>query len=191
MSCYISCTFARIVNSYLAGLYDTTGDAVAEVTYVPPTLPSDPKVPLPRVPSEKEYIKSLSKRSAFDLATPVELYLQKELSNPHSRAKKQARWQAQKVYKRTLLDEMIKEEYANLAGRSRKDAKAEATWKWKNRLIEERKAEVMRRWVNRGAEARMQNRKARKARKADRMRRKLQNLVLADAPNQVIPGQVA
>ena len=172
--------------------YDTTAKAVEEITYRPPTLPEsldDLPSATAQVPSEQEYIKSLAKRSAFDPAVPVEIYVHRELTNPHSRAKKQARWQAFRLHKRSILEHMIQEEYKNLMGRTRREARAEATWKWRNKLIEERKAEMKRRWVNRGAEARLQQRRVRKTKKQERLRKKLQNLVLADAPNQVIPGQ--
>lgn len=142
-----------------------------------------------QVPSEQEYIKSLAKRSAFDPAAPVEIYVHRELTNPHSRAKKQQRWQAYQLYRRSLLQHMIQEEYKNLMGRTRRAARAEATWKWREKLIEERKTEMKRRWVNRGAETRLQQRRVRKTKKAERLRNKLRNLVLPDAPNQVIPGR--
>jgi hypothetical protein len=168
---------------------------VEECTYVPPTVPislpldvSQLETALPQVTPEKEYIQSLFKRSAFDAAAPVEIYVGRELSNPHSRAKKQQRWQAFELYKRSLLDAMIKEEYKNLNGRTRKDARAEATFRWRQRLEAERKAEMKRRWVNRGAEARLVGRRARKAKKMERLRRKLRDLVLMPAPNQVIPA---
>lgn len=173
--------------------YDTVTSAVTEITYRPPTLPLTPNAfeTLAPVPSEQEYIRSLAKRSAFDPAAPVEIYVHRELTNPHSRAKKQARWQAYMLYKRSLLDQMIKEEYANLMGRTRREARAEATWKWRNRLYQEQRARKKERWVARGGEARQARRKVRKAKKAERLQRKMRELVLAPAPNQIIPGQVA
>ncbi|KAI0676810.1 hypothetical protein C8Q78DRAFT_1073588 [Trametes maxima] len=153
-------------------VYDTTSDA-----------------PAPRVPSEHEYITSLSKPEKVSIpnAAAIEVHLAKELSNPHSRAKKQARWQAFQARQKALLEELIRAEYTNLAGRTRAEARAEATWKWKNQLEEERKAELKRRWRNRGAEARQVRTAKRKARKAARREQKLRNLVLDDAPNQVVP----
>ncbi|KAI0643748.1 hypothetical protein C8Q79DRAFT_976543 [Trametes meyenii] len=169
--------------------YDTTSDAVNEVTYTPPALPPTLLQPAPRVPSEHEYITSLSKPEKVSIpkTAAVEVHLAKELSNPHSRAKKQARWQAFQARQKTLLEELIRAEYANLAGRTRAEARAEATWKWKNQLDEERKAELKRRWRNRGAEARQVRTANRKARKAARREQKLRNLVLDEAPNQVVP----
>ncbi|KAI0637768.1 hypothetical protein C8Q77DRAFT_1153484 [Trametes polyzona] len=169
--------------------YDTTEDAVNEVTYTPPPLPSTLLNPAPRVPTEQEYITSLAKpdKVALPSSAPVEVHLVKELSNPHSRAKKQARWQAFQARQKALLEELIRAEYANLAGRTRAEARAEATWKWRHQLEQERKAELKRRWRNRGAEARQVRTAKRKARKAAKREEKLRNLVLEEAPNQVVP----
>lgn len=160
------------------------------MTYQKPLIPSDP-VALPSVASEQEYIRSLKKRSAFDLAAPVEVYVAKELSNPHSRALKQARWQAYQLYKKSLLQQMVKDEYKVLAGRTRAEARAEATWKWKARLIEERRAELKRREEVSGREAKKVAKRARKAKKVARINNKLRSLVLDDARNQVLPGRRA
>lgn len=170
--------------------YDTPLDAVLEVTYQKPVLPSDP-TSLPSVASEQEYIRSLRKRSAFDLAAPVEVYVAKELSNPHSRARKQERWQAYQLYSKSLLQQMVKDEFKNLAGRTRAVARAEATWKWKERLIAERRAELARRDEVSGRKAKRIAKRARKAKKVVRINNKLRSLVLDDAPNQVLPGRRA
>ncbi|KAI0751316.1 hypothetical protein C8Q80DRAFT_1230601 [Daedaleopsis nitida] len=169
--------------------YDTTEDAVNEVTYTPPPLPSTLLSPAPRIPTEHEYITSLSKPDKLSVPSSavVEVYLQKELSNPHSRAKKQARWHAFKARTKALLEEFIQAEYSNLAGRTKREARAEATWKWQQHVVEERKAEMRRRWRNRGAEARLERKSQRKARKVARRNEKLRTLVLVDAPNQVVP----
>lgn len=160
-----------------------------EVTYTPPPLPSALLSPAPRIPDEQEYITSLSKPDKVSVpsSAAVEVYLQAELSNPHSRAKKQARWQAFQARGKALLQEFIQAEYANLAGRTKREAKAEATWKWQQHLVDERKAELKRRWRNRGAEARLEKKATRKARKVVRRNEKLRNLVLADAQNQILP----
>lgn len=82
----------------------------------------------------------------------------------------------------------MKAEIKDLKGRTRRQARVEATWKWKNRLLEERAAELQRRKANRGEVAWLEKKKVMKTRKAERIVRKLQGLVLKDAPNQVIPG---
>ncbi|OJT10480.1 hypothetical protein TRAPUB_12918 [Trametes pubescens] len=169
-------------------LYDTTADAVNEVTYTPPALPSTLLSPAPRIPTEQEYITSFKPgKPALPSSAPVEVHLSKELSNPHSRAKKQARWQAFQARQKSLLTEFIAAECAALNGRTRGEARAEAMWKWQNHLQEERKAELKRRWRNRGAEAAQIRTNRRKSRKAAKREQKLANLVLEDAPNQVLP----
>ncbi|KAI0921904.1 hypothetical protein AcV7_007965 [Taiwanofungus camphoratus] len=171
--------------------YDTPLAAVAEITYVPPALPSNFMRPLPAPPSEHEYIRAVANpgKYTYDASQAVEVHLAKELSNPHSRAKKQARWQAYETYKRSLLQDMIAGELKELKGRTRREARAEATWKWRQRLAEERKAEMKRRWKNRGSEARLLRKKGRKARKVEKQQERLRKLVLLEAPNQVIPGR--
>ena len=161
------------------------------MTYRAPTLSLSAEPAANSVPSEQEYIKSLAARSAFDPAAPVEVYVHRELTNPHSRAKKQQRWQAFQAWKKNLLGEITKEEYKNLGGRTRHAARADAVWKWRNALVEHRKAEVKRRWVNRGGQARQEGRQARRAAKAERLQNKLRALVLSEEENQVIPRQKA
>ncbi|KAL4241345.1 hypothetical protein ABKN59_000165 [Abortiporus biennis] len=171
-----------------ATIYDTSIDSVLEITYKPPTIPSSFKAPLPRPPSEHQYIRSLTKGLGFDASIPMEVHLQKEVSNPHSRAKKQARWQALQQHQSDLLKTFVKAEFKNLNGRTRRVARAEAVWKWKQKLAEERKAEVKRRWENRGQQAKLQGKLVRRARKNARIEKKLQELVLQEEPNQVVPG---
>ncbi|GBE79142.1 predicted protein [Sparassis crispa] len=171
--------------------YDTTQDAVTEVTYMPPKLPAygGVKIVIPSRPSEHAYIRLLMKpeKYAYDPSQPVEVHLVKELSNPHSRAKKQARWKALQEHKRALLKEYTKAELKDLKGRTRREARAEGTWKWRVKLAEEHKAELLRRSKNRGAEARLLRKRVRKARKELKQRERLRNLVLEEAPNQVVP----
>lgn len=172
-----------------AGFYDTTQETIDEITYKPSPLPSTFTSPAPVAPSEHEYIKSLSGASSepFDPSLSMEVHLYKELSNPHSRAKKILRWQQRQEYKRTLHAQMIVDELKNLQGRTEKDATDEATFKFKLRMAEERKAEKIRTWKNRGDEARLQRKRERKSRKAERESRKLRDLILEAAPNQVLP----
>ena len=160
-----------------------------EVTYTPPPLPTSLLSPVPRTPTAQEYITSLRRSEEATIApsAPVEVHLAAELSNPHSRAKKQARWQAANARKKQLLEETIAAEYANLNGRTKSVARAEATFKWQQQLETERRAELVRRWRNRGAEARLERRRARKVRKLAKRDAKLRTLVLEEAPNQVLP----
>ncbi|TFY78212.1 hypothetical protein EWM64_g5797 [Hericium alpestre] len=172
-------------------LYDTPGEAVSEITYKPFTLPADLAKPVPELDAEKPYIQSLFNPQArpYDASAPVETSLTIELTNPHGRAQKQLRWQIHQARKHVLLAQYMQQELADLKGRTRKEARAEAMWKFNNRLVEDQRAERKRRWSNRGQEARLERKKVRKARKLQKQDERLRNLVLEDAPNQVVPPE--
>ncbi|KAA1466076.1 hypothetical protein DENSPDRAFT_830823 [Dentipellis sp. KUC8613] len=172
-------------------IYDTSAEAVKEITYKPFMLPADLKAPVPELAAEKPYIQSLFNPQVrkYDPAAPVEVHLQKELSNPHGRAKKQARWKAAQARKLSLMQEYMQAELADLKGRTRREARADAVWKWNQRLLEDKRAEKKRRWRNRGQEAKLERKKARKARKEQKQTERLQNLVLKEAPNQFVPPE--
>ncbi|THH08184.1 hypothetical protein EW146_g9078 [Bondarzewia mesenterica] len=180
------------IPEYEPTLYDTTPEAVLEVTYKPFSLPAELKAPVPEWSAEKAYIRSLFNPKALplDASAPVEVHLQKELSNPHGRAKKQARWKATQEQRKRLLAEYIRAELKELKGRTRADARAEAMWKWNQRLADDRAAERKRRWRNRGAETRVERRKVRRERKVRKEGERLKKLVLKEAPNQIIPPSV-
>jgi hypothetical protein len=161
------------------------------VTYKPFALPPDASAPAPEANPENDYIQSVlePEKRAYDAAAPVELHLHKELSNPHSRAKKQARWQAAFARRRELLAQYVRHELKDLKGRTRREARAEAVWKWRERLAAEVREEKKRRWIHRGGEASLVRQKARRARKERKREERLRNLVLEEAPNQVIPSE--
>ena len=173
-----------------AGLYDTPENVVAEVTYTPPALPANFQVPARTQPSDQTYIDYLSSptSSLFDPTDPMEVNLVKEVSNPHSRAKKQRRWQERQHREKALLDEYVKAELKDLQGRTRREARAEATFKWKQRIEADRKAELKRRWQLRGQEAKLLRKRARAAKKAAKRNQKLADLVPKWGSNQVIPA---
>ncbi|KAH9943030.1 uncharacterized protein BXZ73DRAFT_74090 [Epithele typhae] len=150
------------------GIYDTTADAVNEVTY---SLPS-----------------SLLSARLLPGSRPSRMHVHKELANPHARAKKMARYTAFVTRRKALLEEMIQKEYANLNGRSKPAARADAIFRWHQHVAEERQAQRKQRWRKRGGEARLERRRERKTRKAARTNEKLRSLVLDEAQNQVIPG---
>lgn len=174
-------------------MLDTTPETVREITYRPPTFSLSNTVPLHSAVVEKAYLKTLFNPSAvsFDPSAPMEVHLSKELSNPHSRAKKQARWQAAAKRKNTLFKKIIAQELMNLNGRSVRDARAEAAFKYRQKLEDERKAEKKRRWLTKERVAKLERKSKRKARKAEKQKEKLNQLVLRDAPNQFIPGKSA
>lgn len=173
-----------------ATFYDTPAHIVSEVTYKPPQLirpgPGGSLIPM-RPAREQTYINTLWNGLEFNDGMLPELHMQAELSNPHSRAKKQARWQAKQERERDLLKKLIKAEGDNRRGRSSGELRKVAVFKWKLQLQEEKRAEKRRRWINRGMVERVQARKERKAKKAAKTSERLLNLVLEEAANQVIP----
>ena len=65
---------------------------------------------------------------------PMEVFLIRELANPHSRSKKQSRWQARLAAENQLRMQMLREEVKDLRGRKRSVARREAIFRWKSRL---------------------------------------------------------
>lgn len=162
---------------------------MAEVTYTPPALPISTKLPLPRAPSEHEYITYLTSpaKSSFKPSQPMELNLVREVSNPHSRAKQQKRWQEKQEYERAMLMQFVRAELKDLKGRTSREARAEATFKCRQQMDDDRKAELKRRWQNRGQEAKLVRKRARRIRKEVKKSERLTNLVLQQGNNQVLP----
>lgn len=163
--------------------YDTAKDTVLKITYQSP----DVKKPVPA--DENAYIRALfsPRPRSFDESTPMEHHVAKELSNPHSRAKKQARWQAAKVRRAELLRKFVERELINLNGRPARVARAEGVFKFRQKMEEERKAEKKRRWLTAARLSKIERKVKRKQRKARKQKEKLTELVLKDAANQVIP----
>lgn len=164
--------------------YDTTKDTVLKITYQPPDL----KKPSPA--DENAYINALfsPRPRPFDESTPMEYHVTKELSNPHSRAKKQARWQAAKVRRVELLKKFVERELVHLNGRPTRVARAEGVFKFRQKMEEDRKAEKKRRWLTAERLSKIERKVKRKQRKAQKQKEKLTQLVLKDAANQVIPA---
>ncbi|TFK73019.1 hypothetical protein BDN72DRAFT_762408 [Pluteus cervinus] len=175
-----------------AGEYDTPKDVVAQATYRPPSFVQSLDGPIPRPPSEEDFLSILynpHRQAGFDESAPVETFLHRELSNPHGTAKKLARWKSYQTYKQHLLKQYIEEEYKNLNGRPQREARAEAAYRWRAKLEEEKDADRKRRWKHKAAEAHAERKVKRKARKVFQMRNRLTELVLKDEPNQVIPNR--
>jgi hypothetical protein len=175
-----------------ATMYTAKAEDVMAITYKPSALPPDESVSVSKVDSENHYVQSVlnPQERAYDVTAPMELHLQKELSNPHSRAKKQARWQAALARRRELLAQYVRNELKDLKGRTRREARAEAVWKWRERLRVDAREEKKMRWIHRGDEAALLRRRARKARKERKREERLRDLALEEAPNQVIPVHV-
>ncbi len=148
---------------------------------------------MPRPPSEDEFLTALYNphiKRTFGESPHVEAFLAKELSNPHSLAKKVKRWKERQYRKKELLKEFVGKEVQNLNGRTVREAKAEATFKWREHMSAEKEALRKMRWKHRGAEARLERKRARKARKEVQKRQRLTQLVLREEANQVVPKNV-
>ncbi|KAI9513414.1 hypothetical protein F5148DRAFT_990782 [Russula earlei] len=172
--------------TYEATPYTAKAEDVTAITYTPFAIPA---AAVQRANVENDYIQSVldPQKRFYDPSAPMELHLQKELSNPHGRAKKQARWQAAFARRRELLAQYMRSELKDLKGRTRREARAEAVWKWRERLAADRREEKKRRWIHRGGEAALLRRRGRRTRKARKRDEQLRELVLKEAPNQVIP----
>jgi hypothetical protein len=172
---------------------DTPESIVAKITYKPPPLPTSVSAPIPKPALESAYINSLFNPSPFpfDESQPVEVHVVKELSNPHSRAKKQARWQRYQGYKDDLRKEMISNELKNLNGRNTREATAEAMYKWRQAIEDEERAKQKARWLTKERVKKIERNRKSKEKKTRRQGERLRDLVLAEAPNQVLPKQVS
>lgn len=170
--------------------YDTPRDVVAKVTYKPPPLPDKLSAAIPQPASEAAYINSLFNPSPipFDESQPMEVHVVKELVNPHSRAKKQARWQNFQLYKDNLRKEFVANELKNLKDRTKGEATAEAIYKWRQRLEDEKRAKKKERWLTADRVKKIERKNKARVKKRRRQGERLRDLVLQQAPNQVLPN---
>lgn len=119
---------------------------------------------------------------------PIEVFLVREIANPHSRAKKQERWQARLAAEDVLRTEMVREEMKDLKGRKRAVARREAIFRWKARVEGERKERAHIAWVKRGGPEDQARNESQREKRAARQQRKLRELVLpSGSKNQVLP----
>lgn len=89
------------------------------------------------------------------------------------------------------MQEHIDAELKDLNGRSAKEARVDAIFKWNEKMREEERAERKRRWVVRGGQRRAERKSVRKQRKQRKDTERLRKLVLEPGPNQFIPPDVA
>jgi len=99
-------------------------------------------------------------------------------------------WQSHQAYKKSLLRDYITAEMRELNGRSTKEARAEATFRWREKLSAEQEAERRRRWLTLAVAEKAKKKQARKTKKALKRKDQLTRLGLWEAPNQVIPKDV-
>ncbi|KAG9034341.1 hypothetical protein FRB95_013377 [Tulasnella sp. JGI-2019a] len=202
------------------GPYDTRSEDALEITWTP----HHPGNAVDYSTLEHLYIRSLHPNASFFNPTPraitdgasfdsdptpflhtqapMEHYVAAELSNPHSRAKKQKRWQEKQAAELALKQDIFKQEMERakrtgpteeLGGRRVKpsEAKRIAEWKWKTELTKKSTQEKYKRWVARGGLENKKRRQVRGARKLRRAHERLKNLQLGAEKNQVVPTIVS
>ncbi|CAE6527332.1 unnamed protein product [Rhizoctonia solani] len=194
--------------------YDTPADAVQEITWTPADVSEHTKYPpyfhIPAPTSQQrisvsQKILAAKARAVQDAyiagktsaSVPMEQYLARELSNPHSRAKKQERWQQAKEEEDRLRVRFMKAaKEARKTGDSvatlglnltKKQAAKEGLFLFETHIREAEKARRVERAEQRGAVAKLERKKIRKARKEKKREEALRNLVLDKAENQVLP----
>lgn len=84
---------------------------------------------------------------------------------------------------------MVKET-ANLNGRTTREARAEAAFKWRQQIEEQKEEQRKRRWKHKASAANMERQTKRRERKEMKQRQRLTALILKEEPNQVIPKDV-
>jgi hypothetical protein len=172
-----------------AGIYDTPREEVARVTYRLPTFNS-PSGPIPRPPAEEEYLNLLYNshlRHSYGESLPFEIFLDRELANPHSRTKKLERFRIHQANTQLLLKKITAEELRNLDGRNVSQAKADAAFKWREQVKEDKQKKKKARWMHSARSAELERKASKRTKKEDRKRRLLTEMVLQEEPNQSIP----
>ncbi|KAG8900024.1 hypothetical protein FRB99_006299 [Tulasnella sp. 403] len=151
------------------------------------------------VPNVGQRYASESNYQTIDPCLPMEVFLSAELSNPHSRTKKQARWQERERLKLALRNRFIAQELERarrtgpgneLGGRRVRPSEARriAEWKWKLELRRQATDDRYRSWVAWGGLEQKKRRQERSVRKLRRQQERLRELVLREEKNQVVPG---
>ena len=67
----------------------------------------------------------------YDPSAAYEVYLKPELANPHSRAKKMQRFKLRQAIIHAQLKDITDLELANLEGRTPKQARSDAAFRWR------------------------------------------------------------
>ncbi|QRW01739.1 hypothetical protein RhiLY_00736 [Ceratobasidium sp. AG-Ba] len=194
--------------------HDTPASVAKEITWKPADLsqyelyPPYFHIPAPeseqRISSEQKELAARARaiqdayiRGEIDASVPMEQYLARELSNPHSRAKKQARWQEARAERDRLRVRFMKaaKEARSTGGSvttvglnlTKAQASREGAFLFEAHIRKTEKARQRERAVQRGAVAKLERKKARKARKVAKREQALRNLILEPAPNQALP----
>ena len=174
----------------LAGSYETPIQEVAKITYRLPAFDVSRLAPLPERAPETDYLDTIynpHRSVAYDPSAPFETYLKFELSNPHSRAKKMQRWKIYQAGVEALRKRITEDEVQHLNGRTVRQAKADAAFKWREVVSEEQKKKKKVRWMHSAQMVKSKRKAAKKSTKEDRLKQRLTELVLTEKPNQVLP----
>ena len=163
---------------------------MARITYQLPDFEPIRGGAVPAPPSETEYFDHIYNpqlKTPYNPTAPYEVFLATELANPHSRAKKMDRYKAYQARLRFAYDQILADEERYPNGRSLREIKADAAFKFRELVKAEEQKKVKARWSH-SAEAESRERKEKKAtKKEERLRKRLNELVLDNEPNQVIP----
>ncbi|KAF8165081.1 hypothetical protein B0H34DRAFT_687721 [Crassisporium funariophilum] len=172
------------------GVYDTPKDEMARVTYQPPIFDPLASSAPPELPAEEDYLSLLYNThlgASYNESLPFEVYLDRELANPHSRAKKLERYHIYQATTQALLKKIVANELENLNGRTPREAKADAAFNWREQVKEAGEKKKKARWMHSARVEELERKSVKKSKKEDRQRRLLTELVLKDEPNQVVP----
>lgn len=115
---------------------------------------------------------------------PMEVFLIRELANPHSRSKKQARWHARLAGEKDLCVQSLRAEFK---GKQRSLAHREAIFRWNARLDGEKTQRSHDAWTRRGGLERQVRNKRQRIKRAASKDRKLREIALPlKARNQFV-----
>jgi hypothetical protein len=89
-----------------------------------------------------------------------------------------------------LLGDFVQAELRALGGRTRGEAKAEATFKWRTFIAEQARENKTKKLKSRDREARMERKRKRRQRKMDKRVQRLKELALPAGRNQFVPEGV-
>ena len=173
-----------------AGIYDTPKDEVARVTYQLPTFDPSPSGLIPRPPAEEEYLSVLYNAhlpKSYNASLAFEVYLDRELANPHSQAKKLERFKIYQANTQLLLKKIMADELQNLDGRNVRQAKADAAFRWRKQVKADKEKKKKARWMHSARTAELERKASKGIKKDERKRRLLTEMVLKEEPNQFIP----
>ena len=97
------------------------------------------------------------------------------------------RWKVYQARIQAVRKEITEDEVRHLDGRTVRQAKADAAFKWRETVREDQKKNKKARWMHSARMVKWQRKAKKKAAKEERLRKQLTGLTLADEPNQVLP----